>query len=682
MRLNQGDSSQSQKVERCACIFGQIFYRDTLFSLKNCMSLGFRELFVVSLLGLISTVSNADISQDTLAHQRNVFETLEKMTSKPNSAEFRRLRAQLDGYPLLPYIEQNTLKAHPYLANREKIEVFLTRYAGTPLDRPLRHSWLEHLAEKDEGALFIGSFQPTNNIELTCHNLRFMIQQNGVNDQIFAQIGELWEVGKSQPNECDPLFAQWKKAGFLTADKVLMRLSLAADGGNHTLIPYLKGLLPTEQQYLADLWLKVRRNPSFVSKQSLFPQTYSDREMDIIRYGLKRLVWRDSDQALRIWQGVQAKYDAGIEIQRDIASTFAVALAIDEHEQAEFWLEKANYGQADDQLFRWHLAHVLKRQDWQHALEVIDIAPEELASDLSYQYWRARAFEHVNAKDYAQKGYQSVASHRHYYGFLASGRLNQLPNMVDIPLQFSVEDLATVATMPAAQRAHEFFQLGRFYEARREWFYLQSQLNQTQQLVSAVLADSWGWHDRAIVGFSNTGYLDDVKRRFPMAFKEQLINHSTAYQIDPAWAFAIARRESSFMTDASSSAGARGLMQLLPGTARYLAKKKISTQILFDPNINAGYGTQYLRYLLDKMDNNPVLATASYNAGWRSVQRWLPEKGSLPMDIWIETIPYKETRNYVKAVLAYRQIYASQLGHNEGLFDKLVEMHVDGDLKK
>ena len=177
---------------------------------------------------------------------------------------------------------------------------------------------------------------------------------------------------------------------------------------------------------------------------------------------------------------------------------------------------------------------------------------------------------------------------------------------------------------------------------------MQPTLTRRQGLAAAVLADKWGWHDQAIFAFSRLGYLDDVKRRFPLAFDAQLIQSASKHHVDPAWAFAIARRESSFMVDANSGAGAKGLMQLMPGTARYLAKGTVSNQVLFDPQQNVEFGTQYLRYLMDKMQDNPVLATAAYNAGWRRVQQWLP-KENIPLDVWVETIPYKETRNYVKA---------------------------------
>jgi soluble lytic murein transglycosylase len=615
---------------------------------------------------------------ELLAHQRNVFKALENIAAKPNSLEYKRLRKQLSGYPLEPYIEQTTLKAYPYLANLDKIDAFLSLYADTPLDRPLRHEWLYYLKKKNYSELFSEYYRPTANVELTCQYLTYQLQNQQDQAQVFARATDLWIVGKSQPNECDHLFDAWADAGYRSEDAVLKRLALAADGGTHSLIPYLKTLLPKSKQYLADLWQSVRRSPNKVSRLSRFPGRFPELELDILQYGLGRLIWRDDNLAIKTWLGVLKKYPVSAQRQLKTAEIFAVALAINEHEKAGDWLKKASHSDAGEQLFRWHLAYALKSQQWQQVLEIIEQMPAKLSAELSVQYWQARAYEQLQAQESANEAYQVISEYRHYYGFLASGKLAKTPTIVDKPLEFDAALLTDIADMPAARRAYEFLQLHRYSEARREWLYLQSQLSSQQKLVSAVLADSWGWHDRAIYGFSNTGYLDDIKRRFPMAYSEELLSHSQINHVDPAWTFAIARRESSFMTDANSSAGARGLMQLLPGTARYLAKKKIKTSVLYDPDTNAGYGTQYLRYLLDKMDNNPVLATASYNAGWRRVQQWIPVEKSIDMDVWIETIPFKETRNYVKAVMAYRQIYATQLGQESPIFSELASMQLGG----
>lgn len=639
------------------------------------------SLFILILIQcfLVSHAVTSGANEAKLAHQRTVFKSIEKLVNNPNSQKYKRLREQLIGYPLEPYIEQKTLKAYPYLANKEKITRFLTEFEGTPLDRSLRHKWLGYLQKKNRADLFVSFYKPTSNVELKCQYLSYRLASGAAPEGIFEQTSKLWVVGKSQPNECDSLFKAWADAGYRTEERVLARLALAGNGGTHTLIPYLKSLLPKQKQYLADLWLSIRRSPSRVSRLSRFPQRYTELELDILQYGVERLIWRDENLALKSWKSILAKYSVTSDRQLKTAGKFAIALAIDNHPKAEEWLEKASHANADEQLFRWHLAHVLKANDWQHVMAVIDQMPADFADDLASKYWQARALEEVNATDSAAANYQWLSQHRHYYGFLASGRLSKTPTIVDKPLVFDPSLLSQVANLPAAKRAYEFLALKRFTEARREWFYLQSQLTDQQKLVSAVLADSWGWHDRAIYGFSNTGYLDDIKRRFPMAYENEVLSHSQANQIDPAWTFAIARRESSFMSDANSSAGAKGLMQLLPGTARYLAKKKIKTSVLYDADTNAGFGTQYLRYLLDKMDNNPILATASYNAGWRRVQKWIPTKQSMPMDIWIETIPYKETRNYVKAVLAYRQIYAAQLGRTAPIFSELASMQIGGE---
>jgi soluble lytic murein transglycosylase len=608
--------------------------------------------------------------------QREIFIKAEQLAHNPNSQRFKTLMAQLEGYPLKPYVELSTLSQFPYLANKAPIERFLAEYEFTPLDRPLRKKWLSYLAKKNQSDLFRHFYRDIGDDSLKCKYAEFLLLENPVSQEALAIAENLWVVGESQPKACDPLFKIWQKQDLRTPDLVWKRLSLAADGGNHTLIPYLGTLLPDEQQYLAALWLKVRRSPSQVSRLSNFPGIFPELETDILVYGLKRLVSRNRDLALKSWKKLNTRFIFSVAQQKEIYHRFAVFLALADHEQAGLWLEKATNFEPDSELMRWHLAHVLRNQDWQKALDVIDFVPPEIVSDNVFQYWRARSYEQLDAPDLAEKGMQALAKQRHYYGFLASGKLSITTSLNDNPLTIPQSELDELANFPSAQRAFEFRQIGRDLSARREWIFLQNQLSQSQQLTAAVLASQNNWHDQAIFGFSKAGYLDDVSRRFPMPFDAQLQTNAKKNNVDPAWAFAIARRESSFMPDAASGAGALGLMQVMPGTASYLAKKKVRRYTLFNPAKNVELGTQYMRYLLDKMDNNEVLATASYNAGWRRVKQWLPETEGVPLDLWIETIPYKETRNYVKAVLAYQQIYRHHLGGNKNLFKDLAKMQI------
>lgn len=648
------------------------------------VSLSFYVLDFVTIRYLfILVIANVLFNQVVLAapklereQQRELFIKAERLAHNPNSSAFKRLMQQLEGYPLKPYVELKTLSKFPFLANKKQIESFLTQHESSPLDIPLRKKWLAYLAKQDQPELFRHFYRDIGNTALECKYAEILLKKNPSSVQAFDLAEKLWVVGTSQPKDCDVLFKQWQKAGKRTPELVWKRLSLAADGGNHTLIPYLKTLLPQEQQYLADLWLKVRRSPSQVSRLSNFPAKYPEKETEILVYGLERLISNNRDLALRSWEKLTSKFTFSASQLKQITHRFAIFLALADHEQAEVWLEKATNFEPDAELLRWHLAHVLRQQNWQHAIDVIDFVPANIVDGNVFQYWKARAYEKVGAKELADKGLQELAKHRHYYGFLASGQLSEMVSLNDNPLVIAQGDLDELAAMPAAQRAFEFRKLGRNLSARREWIFLQSQLTQQQKAIAAVLASQQDWHDQAIFGFSNSGYLDDLSRRFPMPFDSQLQSNAKKNNIDVAWAYAIVRRESSFMPDAASHAGALGLMQVMPGTARYLAKEKVKKNSLFNPNRNVELGTQYMRYLMDKMDNNPILATASYNAGWRRVQQWLPEKGNVPLDLWIETIPFKETRNYVMAVLAYQQIYSQHLGNNKNLFEDLAIMQI------
>lgn len=635
------------------------------------------RLFKLALFTIAITLhSSAVMSSDTLEYQRKLFGDAESLAHNPKSKAYKRLMAQLADYPLRPYVELKTLSKYPYLSNRKQIAAFLDTYTYSPLDWPLRKKWLSYLAKQNKPALFEQFYRDLGDASLNCKHAEYLLLDEQTKPQAFELAEQLWTVGKSQPKACDSLFKKWKANKSLSQNLIWKRLSLAADGGNHTLIPYLKTLLPNEKRYLADLWLKIRRSPSQVSRTSNFPNKFPALETEILTYGLKRLAWRDRDLALRSWERITKKFTFSPTQLKEISHRFAISLALINHEHSAKWLEKASQYEPDSELARWHLAHALRELDWQKAINIIDAAPKEVVSDNLFQYWKARSYEQVGAQEQANSIYQNLAKERHYYGFLASGQLSQMVSLNDKPVLPSQQSLNEVANFSAAQRAVEFRTLKRDVNARREWNFLLTQLDADQKIIAAVLANQHKWYDQAIFGFSKAGYLDDVSRRFPMPFNNHLEINAKKNNIELAWAFAIVRRESSFMTDATSGVGALGLMQIMPRTARYLNKSKVSRSTLFNPEQNVALGTQYMRYLMDKMHNNPILATASYNAGWSRVKKWLPKKDKIPLDLWIETIPYKETRNYVKAVLAYKQIYRQHLGNQDNSFKELVNMEI------
>lgn len=607
--------------------------------------------------------------------QRKTFLQAEKQIWNASSSTYQSLYDQLHYYPLQPYLDQKRLMTKMKLSSATEIGDFLSKYENTPLDWPLRKKWLNYLAKRKKPMLFQNYFKATSNVELTCQYYRFQLQTGVAPSRVLPKVTKLWLVGKSQPKVCDPLFKQWQKAGYRTNELVWQRIALAADGGKHTLIPYLTKLLPANEQYLAKLWHKVRRDPSYVKRLSKF-KNKSEKAATIVTYGLKRLIWRSPKQALDSYEVAKSLLPFTKQQHQQITLKFAIALSSKNHDQAHSWLDKVDEDLFSRSLTQWYITDALREQNWPNIKTKLLKLPKKTQESLQWRYWYSRSLLATDEVEAGNKQLNELAQSRHYYGFLAASFLNQPANFQNKPLEITPDEKALILESPAAKRAFELFAIGRFHHARKEWNYWLSKLNERDKLVASKIANEMQWYDRAIFTLAKVGYLDDVNLRFPLGFEKEIKHYSGHQKINPAWAFAIARRESSFMSDANSSAGAKGLMQVMPGTAKQLARKKVSTRELFDAKSNIKLGTKYLRNLLDRHDGNQVLATAAYNAGPYRVKSWLKNTKSLPADVWIETIPFKETREYVKSVLAYQQIYQQKVGSKKSLFDQIIAMNI------
>jgi len=609
---------------------------------------------------------------------REQFIQAEKLVWKSKSTEFKQAYQALDGYALQPYIEQKRLLNNIRLSSAEDIRAFLDTYEGTPLDAPVRQRWLRYLAKRKKAALFTEFYRPTSDDALTCHYYLYKLEQGDDPKDILPKVTRLWLVGKSQPKVCDPLFSQWQKAGFRTPEIVWRRLEKAADGGKHTLIPYLTSLLPKEEQYLGRLWHKVRKDPAYIAKMKRFPNK-SAKELQIFTYGVKRFVWRDPDRALYVFRLGKKHFAFDNDVEQEIAARFALALASKNHSKATEWLANVEHQRLSDLVVQWRIADLLRSQDWPFIKSELIKLPDHHKEKHQWRYWYARSLIETNEAFEGRRVMAELAKTRHYYGFLAASQLNQPISLQNKPLTISDEERKLVENTLTGQRAFELFALNRTHHARQEWNYWMTTLSVRERLVAAKLANEQGWYDRAIFGLSQVGYLDDVDLRFPLAYQEEITKHAKKYDINPAWAFAISRRESSFMADAHSSAGAKGLMQVMPGTAKTLTNRRITNKYLTNEANNINLGTKYLSKLWQRHDGNLILATAAYNAGPHRVKQWLKsldKNERLPADIWIETIPFRETRDYVKSVMAYQQIYLYKVGQEASLFDELISLDI------
>ena len=607
--------------------------------------------------------------------QREKFFKAESLLHRTSSKTYKNLFKELHNYPLQPYLTQQFLFDNLSLKREKALDKFLTQYRGTPLDWRLRKKWLRYLAKRDKRDLFLKYYVSSSDAALNCQQLIYQIDKHGASEAVQKKVTALWTVGKSQPKTCDPLFKQWQKAGFRNSELVMQRIALAADGGKHTLIPYLTSLLPKEQQYLGKLWHNVRRNPVYVSKQNHFVNK-NRNEANIMVYGLKRLIWRDPNLAIKTFNKTQKAIDYSEQQKEQITNAFAVSLSSKNQKQANNWLAKVKSSNLTANLVQWQMTSALKQSNWPVVRSIYKDLPSDMQKNVQWQYWYARALIAMGDEEQGIINLKEVAQKRHYYGFLAASYLNIPTSLQDNPIVILEVERQKIINHSALMRAFEFYKINRPLKARSEWNYLLTQLTEREKLVASVLANEVRWFDRAIFTLADVGYLDDIGLRFPLGYQKDIKAYSKKEKINPAWAFAIARRESSFMPDVSSSAGAKGLMQVLPSTASMLNRKKINKDYLFDTQNNIRLGTQYLKKLLDKNKGNQVLATASYNAGPYRVKKWLASMQELPADIWIETIPYKETRNYVKSVLAYQEIYQHKPNEVSNLFESLVKMKI------
>ena len=368
------------------------------------------------------------------------------------------------------------------------------------------------------------------------------------------------------------------------------------------------------------------------------------------------------------WQTLQNNYDfIPVEID-DVNLVITVRAAKNKHPKAAELLDNLNPALDSDEIFHWRLRTALKSNDWQRLYRWTKDEPPEIES-VKYRwiYWRGRALEKIGDIEKANESYASIADQRDYYGFLAADRIGAEYKMNHYPLPEDLEAKNKIAHMPGIRRARELFVLYGDYRARREWQHALRSMTNYQKQIAAQLASEWGWYDRAIFAMAAAHAYDDLELRFPITYLDEIEKYATKRNLDTGWIFALMRSESAFMEKVKSPAGALGLMQIMPATGRLTARKigmkKFRTSDLLVAKKNIAIGTAYMKQMQDKFNGNQILATAAYNAGPGRSVKWSPKKGCKDPDIWVEQIPFNETRAYVKRVIFYASIYDWRLGH-------------------
>jgi soluble lytic murein transglycosylase len=479
----------------------------------------------------------------------------------------------------------------------------------------------------------------------------------------------IWLVGRSQPPACDPVFKAWRSAGYLSRDLVWQRIGLAVRAGRPSLASYLARFLDSEDRRLVSEWLAVRKQPARVVQVARLDGDAKITEM-ILVYGIERLARRDPELAADTWERLRTRFAFSGAAVATVHRRLGLSYAFAGNAQALYWLNTIPETEMDDRAREWRILSAMNQGEWRQALEhlltVQGGKKAAIPSSQRWRYWTARALESLEWYDDADSIYADLARERSYYGFLAADRIDRDYRLNHRTLEYSDHELRLLAAQPGAMRARELHSLGRAINARREWRMFTHGMSDEELARAAKLADGWGWHGRAILTVARTPHLDDLEMRFPLAYHDRVLEQARDKDLDPAWMYAIVRQESAFIADARSPAGALGLMQIMPGTGRKigrgLERPLKNREQLLDADISLEFGSTYLRTLLDQLNGHPVLAAAAYNAGPHRVERWQPAEQNVSADLWIENIPYRETREYVRRVIAYTTIYERRLG--------------------
>lgn len=596
-------------------------------------------------------ISGDVAATETLQHWRSAFQNAEQNLAAGLDSDYHALRH----YPLYPYLRYQHLTRHLAAANPAEVRAFLDSYPATPWATRLRTAWLRHLAQQERWTDYLQVAQPSNDVQLECWRRQALLH-TGQPAAALQHFTSLWLRGSALPAACDPLLAQWQTQDQPSAELRWQRFALAMGNGELKLARYLRGTLPAADGAWAEAWLAVAERPESLLHLERLQGGDATRLAPLLADGLKRWMRRDAlaaADAADLWQQRDPHLLAALaETQRQLA----LWLASDYHPTALARLQALPEALVNQEVREWRIRLHLRLADWAAVLREIESLPPAHAADLRWQYWRARALEGLGRVAEARPIYVHVAGHRDYHGFLAADRLGSAYTMTNVPLHVAPQTLAALLdATPGLQRAREWYVLGREAEAEGEWRAALRNADSAALRHAALLAQAWGWRYQALTTIARAGYWDDLQLRFPLDYRDLVLASSNA---DAPWVYAVIRQESNFRVDARSPVGALGLMQIMPATGQQIARdlQDPAPPDLLRPATNIRYGAYYLQQIAQRLQNNPMLATAAYNAGPNKVLQWLPSS-PLAADVWVETIPYRETRGYVQRVMEYAAVY-------------------------
>jgi soluble lytic murein transglycosylase len=618
--------------------------------------LGRRLLTVFAGWMLVGTVA-AQTDTATLESQRAAFRQAYAAASQGGDG-WRSLAAGLQNYPLYPYLQAASLEHDIQLIDRPAVEAYLKQYPDLIPADDLRRHFLQELARRQDWDNFLAMYQPGLGDTLTCDALQAKVE-NRVPLDFNKDLASLW-TEPTLPSACDPVLQAAHDQGLLTRERIWARIDIAAEAGKGSSISSLVKWLQGDDAQAAQRLAQALNDPATaVAAAASWPNTARSRQAATL--ALVRLARRQSVTADTAWQKLQGQLQFTPTQRDNILNALAVFHATDYDADALARLINLPPSAQTDISREWRVRVALAAQNWTAVLAAINaMTPEQQQND-EWLYFRARALAALGRSSEAQDAYATAALQSSYFGYLAADHQGTSYTLCVTQPVVDPQREQEVLVIPGMQRAFELFAVGMLKQARREWSQAMANADTATLRQAVNLADQRGWYDRAIFTFNSGPGLRYYTLRFPLASQDGVVSQAQQAGIDPAWAYGILRQESAWMSDAQSGADARGLMQLLPSTGAEVARRNglpwSGGDSLYDPTINVELGTRYLAQVAARFDDAPWLTSAAYNAGPGRVNQWLDARGTLQPDLFVATMPFKETREYVARVMYYSVIY-------------------------
>jgi soluble lytic murein transglycosylase len=553
------------------------------------------------------------------------------------------------------------------------IDAFLHTHVGQPVARALRRDWLASLAQRRRWDWFLPRSVDVNDPVLICDRLEARLSTNDTQGLAAAALLR-WMVPQKPPAECADVFAWLRQQGFLTASLAEGRTRAALSADTPRLAREFAADVPLDRRAALLQWSDLLDSPrSALNVLATHPSLAV--EPDALASGFDKLSRTEPAFALDLLPRLLARDGLAPTLQDRLKRSAALGAAYDRDPRAITAFDELPPAAVDGQVQEWRVRAALWRGEYARALAWMEQMPASLSGTPRWRYWHARAVAATAGDATAAPMFASIAGLRDYYGYLAADRLKQSYNLNVRPSPLDAAAQTALSSQPGMIRAHELFDCDMADDANAEWTAVLDGADTALKVQAALLASRWGWYAQAITTLAQTGEFDDVALRYPRPYLDAVSQAGKLAQLPQDWILAVMRQESLFRKDAVSRADARGVMQLVPSTASAIARRwhlsAPGRDGLLEPAIAVPLGAAYLRELLDRYGEQLALSLAAYNAGPAAIGRWLPP-GPMDADVWIENIPYNETRGYVQHILEHIVAFASVRGAEAPRLDILL----------